>query len=106
MISVARPRCRHCDKALQKQFADEGKTRLIGYGYAATNLFCSLTCGHWYAVKRMPLDKAQEQAFVTYLQSLPLLRNMRGQPPPMNADFGRDCLEAGLSHRLPRGLWS
>jgi len=70
-----RPRCRRCGKGLSPvygtveiveeqtslaQVLDPSATpdrstrsvrgELVGYGYAATGYFCSLTCGHWAAV--------------------------------------------------------
>lgn len=64
---MIRLKCRRCKKTLPKQFADQQKRietpdgfhyktirgELLGYGYGATGLFCSLTCGHWWAVDRI-----------------------------------------------------
>lgn len=71
-----RPRCRQCNRALLAIHAsdeirtetvalDEGGTdvrtirtrgKLIGHGYGATDLFCSLTCGHSWAVARLRVE--------------------------------------------------
>lgn len=61
-----RPKCRRCGKTLQRVYASDytiedgidlfghpfthTHQKLVGYGYGATGLFCSLTCGHWFAV--------------------------------------------------------
>lgn len=75
MSTPERPRCRQCDHALKPVHAhDQVRTelvavdgdnvsshvadirttrlrgRIIGYGYAASGYFCTLTCGHAYAV--------------------------------------------------------
>lgn len=49
-----KPRCKRCGKNLQKQWSTEGPDRkLLGFGYSATGMFCSLTCGHWFAVYQL-----------------------------------------------------
>lgn len=54
-MSGERPTCQRCGRKLVPQ-RDTGVTptgvarKLLGYGYNATGLFCSLTCGHWFAV--------------------------------------------------------
>lgn len=61
-----RPKCRRCGKTLAKNWNTRSVRRELpndagfetveeridvsGYGYGNTGLFCSLTCGHWYAV--------------------------------------------------------
>ncbi len=65
----ARPKCLQCARTLQRVHAPDVTTRettigddgapvvrdrsargaLLGHGYAATGLFCSLTCGHAWA---------------------------------------------------------
>lgn len=67
---MTRLRCRQCSRALLAQRAEDQsrsesvvdsdggpsvqttrlRGRILGYGYAATNFFCSLTCGWMYAV--------------------------------------------------------
>lgn len=72
MNPSTRPRCRRCGKALTAVYTSK-ETRveqptlvgtmevlthrergtLVGYGYAATGFFCSMTCGHWAAVDEL-----------------------------------------------------
>ena len=73
MSASDRPRCRKCNRALKAIYAEdyvreesvslEGggmdvrttrlRGKLIGHGYGASNLFCSLTCGHAWAVAKI-----------------------------------------------------
>jgi hypothetical protein len=73
MSASKRPRCRHCDRALLAIYANDrvssesvqaedgslgtrttrSRGHLLGYGYSATNYFCSLTCGWSWAVCRI-----------------------------------------------------
>lgn len=50
-----RPRCRKCDRALAPVYGTAlgPPPTVLGYGYGATSLFCSLTCGHAWAVDRL-----------------------------------------------------
>lgn len=75
--ATKRPRCVKCNKALAPQHRPEFRQvqspnaeggldlktievrgALLGYGYAATGFFCTLTCGYWYAVDRLREAKA------------------------------------------------
>jgi len=72
----SRPACLRCRRALSRVFASEEvrverpnlfggvdvsartvRGEMLGYGYAKTGLFCSLTCGHWWAVDQFKRDK-------------------------------------------------
>lgn len=67
-----KPRCLQCQRKLIVQRAADVTTvesgnwgsrttvnrgRIIGYGYAGTGLFCSLTCGHTWAVFKIRADR-------------------------------------------------
>lgn len=49
-----RERCVQCDRALQKHRHTSADGRsFVTYGYGGTGYFCSLVCGHAFAVQTL-----------------------------------------------------